>query len=59
MLLHFSRCLATKCVSLNNIPCMIRPTLIDLSFVELNHYPFMISLDECKESCNDVDDLSA
>ena len=38
---------------------MIRPTLIDLSFFELNHYPFMISLDKCKESCNDVDDLSA
>ena len=59
MLLRFSRCSTTKCVSLNNIPCMIRPTLIDLSFVELNHYLFMISLDKYKESCNDVDDLSA
>ena len=42
--------LATKCMSLNNEPCMIRPTLIDLNPVELNYYSFMISLDECNGS---------
>ena len=31
----FSRFLATKCMSLNNEPCMIRPTLIDLNPVDL------------------------
>ena len=36
---------------LNNGPCMIRP-------VELNYYPFMISLYKCSESCNTVDGLS-
>ena len=35
---------------------MVRPTL-DLNFIELNHYPFMISLDTCNGSCNAVDDL--
>ena len=30
-LLSFSESLATKCVSLNNEPCMARPTLIDLN----------------------------
>ena len=34
-LLSFSEFLATKCVSLNNEPCMIRPFLIDLNPVEL------------------------
>ena len=29
--LSFSESLATKCVSLNNEPCMARPTLIDLN----------------------------
>ena len=48
-LLSFSESLTTKCVSLNNEPCMIRPTLIDLNPVELNYYPFMISLDKCRE----------
>ena len=33
----------TKCLSLNDEPCMIRPTLIDLNPVEFNYYPFMIS----------------
>ena len=31
---------------------MVRPTLIDLNPVEVKYYPFMISLDECKGSCN-------
>ena len=35
-LLGFSGSLATKCVSLNNEPCMIRPTLTDLNPVEIN-----------------------
>ena len=33
--LIFSASLATKCVSLNNEPYMIRSTLIDLNTVEL------------------------
>ena len=31
VLLSFSSSLATKCVSLNDEPCMFRPTLIDLN----------------------------
>ena len=50
---------ATKYVSLHNKPCMIRPTLIDLNPIELNHYPFMISLDKCMGSCSNVDGLSS
>ena len=46
-LLSFSESFATKCVSLNNGPCMIKPTLIDLNSVKLNYYSFMISLDKC------------
>ena len=46
-LLSFSGSLATKCMSLNNEPCVIRPNLIDLNPVELNYYSFIISLDKC------------
>ena len=42
----------TKCLSLNDKPCMIRPTIIDLSSVELRYYLFMISLNKCSGSCN-------
>ena len=37
-LLKFSGSLATKCVSLSNVPCMVRSTLIDLNHNELNYY---------------------
>ena len=56
-LMSFSGTLVTKCMPLNNEPCMIRPTVFALSLVELNRYPFMISLDKCNGSCNAVDDL--
>ena len=52
VILSFSSSLATKCVSLNDEPCMIRLTLIDLNLVESKYYPFMISLDKCRGSCN-------
>ena len=45
-------------MSLNNEPCMARPTLIDLNSVELNYYPSMITVDKCNGSCNAVGDLS-
>ena len=56
-LLSFSESLTTKCVSLNNEPCMVRLTFIDLNSVELNFYRFVISLDKCNGNCDVVDDL--
>ena len=56
--MSFSGSLATKYMSLHNELYMARPTLIDLNHVELNYYPFMISLDKCNGSCNTLDDLS-
>ena len=52
VLLSFPTSLATKCLFLNDKPCMVRPTLIDLNSVELKYYPFMISLNKCNGSCN-------
>ena len=52
VLLSFSSSLATKCLFLNDEPCMVRPTLIDMNPVELNYYPFMISLNKCIGSYN-------
>ena len=53
--LSFSRSLAqdrTKYMFLNDEPCMIRPTLIDMNPNELKYYSFMISLNQCTGSCN-------
>ena len=37
---------------LNDKPCMVRPTLIDMNPNELKYYPFLISLNKCAGSCN-------
>ena len=44
--LGFSESLATKFLSLNDDPCMVRPTLIALYLVEVTYYRFMVSLDK-------------
>ena len=62
VLFHFSSSLArvakfsdrTKCLSLNDEPCNVRPTLIDLNPIEPKYYPFMISLDKSNGSSNVV-----
>ena len=36
---------------------MIRPFIINKNPVELKYYPFMISLDNCNENCNSVNNL--
>ena len=46
--LSFSEFLArdpTKCMFLNDEPCMARPTVIDMNPVALKCYPFVISTD--------------
>ena len=37
---------------------MARHTLTDLNLIELNYYPFLITLDKYNGSCNAVGDLS-
>ena len=58
-LLSFSEPLASTYVSLNNEPSMIRTTFTGLKHVELNYYPFMISLDKCNGCWNAVNEVSA
>ena len=53
----------TTCMSLNNQPCIARPTLTDLNSDEYNqvlsYYPFMVNLDRCNGICNTFDDPSS
>ena len=52
VLLSFSESLATKFLFLNDEPCMVKPTLIDMNPFELKYYPFMISLSKYTGNCN-------
>ena len=49
VLLHFSESLAhnrLKFLFLNDEPCLIRPTFININPVGLKYYPFRISLNQ-------------
>ena len=46
----------TKCISSNNQPCQVRPTLIDVTCNESPYYLFVASVNKCGEICNTVDD---
>ena len=52
----------TKCISLNNQPCMEKPTPINLNPDECNHglhyYQFTVNSDRCNRSCNAVNDTT-
>ena len=57
-LISFSISLTTKCVPLKNESCITEITPIDLNPIELNDYPFMISLYKCFGSHNAINALS-
>ena len=48
-----------KCMSLNNEPCIARPTFIDLNSNELHYFPFRVSVHRCKGNCNTLEYLSS
>ena len=54
--MSFSKSLAAKYVSLNNQPCIVKSTLIDLNpdepRKELYYHPFLVTLDRYDGSCN-------
>ena len=53
-LLIFSAPLATKCMSLNNEPCITRPTFIDVDLLKFSYYPFLINSDKCNGNHNNA-----
>ena len=42
----------TKFLFLNDEPCLVSRTNIDMNPVDLKYYSFMTSLDKCTGSCN-------
>ena len=54
MLSIFGELFATKCLFLNNQPCITGLTLMNLNPSKLSFYLFVVSVDR---SCNTVDDL--
>lgn len=57
--LCFGRSLGINCLSMNNPPWMIRPTLFVLSPDELHWYSFMFSIKRCNGSCNTIYEIQS
>ena len=45
-----------KCVSTNNQECRIRPEIINVNSNEPLFYPYMIKVNKCSGSCNNIKD---
>ena len=50
--ISFSKSLATKYLLLNDEPCMVRPTLVDMNPNDLKYYLLITSLNKCTGKCN-------
>ena len=50
VLLNFSGSLTRKCVPLNKKLCTTRPIVTDLNPIELDYYPFMISIEKAMKA---------
>ena len=45
-----------KYVSLNNLQCKTRLTIVNINSDETLFYPFLVSVNKCGESFNNIDD---
>ena len=48
-----------KCVSMNNQECKIRPEIVNVNTNEHLFYPYSITINKCKGSCNTINDSYA
>ena len=46
-----------NCISLDNQPCLARPTLVESNFDKLRCHPFINNLDKCPGSFNILNTL--
>ena len=54
--LNLSNGYSLKCVSMNNQECKIRPKIINLTTNEPIFYPYSIKINNCRDSCNTIND---
>ena len=52
----FFGCNALKCISMNNQECKIRPEIINVNTNESPFYPYVIQVNKCIGSCNNITD---
>ena len=50
------KCFFTECVPINNQECKRRTEIISLNTNESMFYPYSITINKCKGSCNRIND---
>ena len=48
--------ISLECVSMSNQECKIRSEIINVNTNELVFYPYSITINKCKVSCNTIND---
>ena len=48
-----------KCLPMNNQECRIRPDIININSNEPTFYTYIIEVNKCSESCNNINDPHA
>ena len=48
---------SSKCISMNNQECKIRPEIININSNEPLFYPYSIKINKCSCSCNNINNL--
>ena len=48
---------SSKCISMNNQECKVRPEIININSIESLFYPYSIKINKCSCSCNNINNL--
>ena len=48
------RCNSLKCVSMNDQVCKVRPEIININSNEPSFYTYIVKINKCSGSCNNI-----
>ena len=59
-MIYFGRNLSnlnsSKCISMSNQECKVRPEIVNVNSNEPTFYPYSVKINKCIGSCNNIND---
>ena len=47
---------SSKCISMSNQECKVRPEIVNVNSNEPKFYPYSVKINKCIGSCNNIND---
>ena len=47
---------SSKCISMSNQECKVRPEIVNVNSNEPTFYPYSVKINKCIGSCNNIND---